>query len=725
MAAEPTIARLVTVCRRHTPAFLVCCVVGLLLGFLYTVFATPLYTASATILIGHRQPHVLRDSSSPSDGSTLDPAIVESQAEIMHSEQVGLLVVRKLKLADRPENKSWASALKSLIPFSSPTPREGADAALRKELLALKRLNGNLHVSRVPKTFLIQLDYTDASPQIAAEIVNAYTEAYLQEQETARIGIMKRAREALESRAEELRALSAQADLAVQKFKADNNLLATRGVFLSEQQFSDMNAQLVTQQAAAAQARARWLNLKEIIESHRTGSDVIESLSNPVINDLRTKYITASRRATELELRVGPEHRTVKELKRSMVGLQNLIFQELGRIAATYKSDYEVAVAREKALSDNLDRQQGVVVSAGNAQVHLRQLEQKAESYKLLYQNYMQRYQEAEQAANLPVNESTIVSAAIPPLAPSYPRTSLALALSLVLGGLVGVGVGLVQELLDRGFRTRAEVQEELGVSALGILPQLAAMGEAPSLGQLAPIYRYAIDHPRSEFSESLRFVKASVDQRLKNHQTKTIGVISLLPNEGKTTVAKNFASLLAAQGSNTILIDADSTVKGLSQAIRSGAESMQRSPLGDLCPSLASDLRQERDTHLNILLNMQTSASASIEDFSFRRLETLLKDAGKSIDYVVVDFPPIGPVSSARSVVHAIDAFLLVIAWSATSRAAVRTALSREPTIQEKLLGVILNKVDREVMKKYLDGECDDSYHADYEKYIMTTKRA
>ena len=138
-----------------------------------------------------------------------------------------------------------------------------------------------------------------------------------------------------------------------------------------------------------------------------------------------------------------------------------LLFQELRRVAETYKNDYEVAAARENSLANNLAQQKSVAVVANDAEVKLRQLEQNAESYKMLYQNYLQRYQEAAQQESFPMGDMHVISDAIFPLAPSYPRAPIVLAISLALGALAGAVVGRLRVSRDRVFRTVEQSSEK------------------------------------------------------------------------------------------------------------------------------------------------------------------------------------------------------------------------------------------------------------------------
>lgn len=415
---------------------------------------------------------------------------------------------------------------------------------------------------------MVQVDYTSPNPRLSAEIANAYTNAYLFEQVNSRIESARRARSWLKQRTEELRQLSVDADLAAQKFRADNNLLSTKGTLISEQQYNEMTTQLVTAQVETAQAQARYLRIKDIINSGQTEAAVTESLKDTVVSELRTKYLDASKRKAEFERKLGPDHIAVVNQKNTMEEIGKLLFQELGRIAETYKSDYEVAAAREKALADHLKQQQGVAVAANDAQAQLRQLEQKAESYKLIYQTYLQRYQEAAQHESFPMTDAHVITAASQPLEPSRPRKALVLVFSGLLGAVAGAGFAMFRESMDRVFRTIEQVGDELGADVLGMLPLLSSQSlpkgakkksteEHPigSLKDIAPILRYSIDHPFSAYAETLRSAKVAADMALPDRPTKIIGLVSLLPNEGKSTIAKNFASLLAVQGAKTLLI--------------------------------------------------------------------------------------------------------------------------------------------------------------------------
>jgi polysaccharide biosynthesis transport protein len=721
--------RLISALRRRVGLFVVVCLSGIATGALYVLTATPLYTASANIIIENREIRAVRDVSPFSDPAMLDPReSVQTQVEVLRSEKIGLAVINDLNL--RPDDPAfpmpswgsriWASFVAKLrttlgFPGTSPDPEQDLD----RKLEVLLKLNRNLSISRVGHTFVLQVDYTSPSRSRAAEIANAYTTAYVAEQVNLGIAAARNARSWLQKRTEELRQQSLAADGAVQKFKAEHNLLSTKGQLASEQQFTEMTTQLVNAQAATAQAKARYERIQSIVDKHQTEAAVTESLANPVINELRTKYLDVSRRMSQFEPKLGHDHIAIVTLRNEMAELSSLLFEEFGLVAETYRNEYEAAAGREKALNAEVARDQSIAVAANDAQVQLRQLEQKSEAYKSLYRTFLERYQETGQQQSFTQANVRIISEASQPLRPSYPRTTLVLCISLMLGMLTAAGAVTLREHMDYVFRTTEQVRAELGVDLLGLLPIVSCASSAPPApDRIAPIMRYAIDNPLSVFAEVLRTAKVAADLALGDKSPKIVGIVSLLPKEGKSTVAENFASLLAFQGAATLLIDADTRNPALTRAI--GCERRKSSQCeSSALPPLAELVRYEPESGLCILPCIYDKDDPrTAEGLTAATFSALLKSSDRSFQYVVIDLPPIGPVISARGMAPAIDAFIFVVEWGVTSRGAVRATLGKEHSMSEKLLGVILNKVDMKKLKTYEHFGSDGYYNRLYEEY-------
>jgi succinoglycan biosynthesis transport protein ExoP len=373
--------------------------------------------------------------------------------------------------------------------------------------------------------------------------------------------------------------------------------------------------------------------------------------------------------------------------------------------------------------------------------VELRALEQKAQALATLYQSFLGRYAEALQQRSFPIAEARVISQAGDPATASSPRKSMVLGLSLVLGLFAGAGAGALREFRERFFRTAEDVQNALDVKFLGYLPIVGpsfrakakpngtgAMGrtQAPRETSIPRILRVAINAPSSSFAETLRNVKLASDVVLQRSPCKVIGFVSVLPHEGKTTVAANFAGLLAANGARTLLIDADLRNPGLSRSLPLIPEKGLIEAVVGGEQRWQNTLLVDRKTKLAILPTVIRGRFPHTgELISGPGMRELIESARQSFDYIVVDLPPLGPVVDAKAFAPLADGFVLVAEWGATPRALVRSALLAEPRIAAKVLGLVLNKTDVKQLPRYgLFGSAEqylDRYSSYYVEPVQT----
>ena len=588
---------LLAIAKRQWRVVAMAMLAALVLGIVYLLIAKPLYTAKSSLLIDRDTSKVVDQLATIGGtiGSALDDdAMVLSQVELLKSDTIGLSVVDTLKLPDDPAfNASGGSpvaAVKSAVVSSlraiglMPDKNVPQDADSKRQA-ALETLGDSINIERVDRSYVLDISYTSPSPDIAAKVANAISDAYLSDKLNSKYEATKRASEWLLARIDELRQKSLATDLAVQKFRTANGLVATggtpgnAGVLVQDQQLSELNSQLIASQAQMAQSQAKYDRIKSILDFGDPGAIVSDVLASQISNDIRSKYLDASKREAELSARLGPDHAQAVRLRNEMKEYQRLLFDELSRISQSYQSELDVAKARVKSLSENVANATGVSATANETQVQLRELEREADSYKNLYQTFLQRYQEAIQQQSFPITEARMINHATPPDSPSKPKTALSLALALIAGFAAGTGIGAFREFRDRFFRTGQQVRDVLGLEFLGIAPIVEGedLGSTTQTGgdDLHPrairkpsaLADYVIEHPHSAFAETLRGAKIAADLNI-NRKSKVIGIVSTLPGEGKSTIAINFAELLAGQGARTLLIDADLRNPGATRAL-------------------------------------------------------------------------------------------------------------------------------------------------------------
>jgi len=256
------------------------------------------------------------------------------------------------------------------------------------------------------------------------------------------------------------------------------------------------------------------------------------------------------------------------------------------------------------------------------------------------------------------------------------------------------------------------------------VFKKLGAEQQDPKLVMLKDsLQRYSIDHPLSGFSETLRSIKVAADLSLADRKPKIIGVISVLPNEGKSTVSKNFASLLAHLGANTLLIDGDLRNAGLTRTLAAHADAgILEAIRGDR--ALRDLLLLEPDSGLSFLpAVIRKRVQHTSEVLSSPGMRSVLIEAAKDFDYIVVDLPPLAPVVDVRAAASMFDAFIFVIEWGRTARPMVQTMLAADQPIYDKCLGAVFNKVQFGKLNLYESHGSKDYYYGRYSKYYRHEK--
>ena len=411
---------------RQYPVVVFTFLVMMAFAFVYLFTTPPSFTAEAKLMIDTRKVQLFQQQSVLGD-IPADPWSVDTQVEILQSENVAIAVIKDLHLTEDPE---FMSPREGLVPtmkgwlyrlFSPPSSGEPpSEFALTRA--AIQRLQSQLSIKRIGLTYVINIGFRANNPRRAAQIANAIAQAYIVDQLEAKYEATRRAGSWMQDRIKELREQASSAERAVVDFKAKNNIVDTGGRgLINEQQLSELNSSLVQARAQIAEARAKLTRIDEILHSGTEVPDatVADSLKNDVINKLRSQYLEFSRKEAEFSSKFGSSHLAAVNLRTQMREIRKVIIDELSRIAQTYQSDYEIAKAREESLAKSLAQVISESQTTNQAQIELRDLESSAQTYRALHDNFLQRYMESVQQQSFPITEARLITTASPPAAPS------------------------------------------------------------------------------------------------------------------------------------------------------------------------------------------------------------------------------------------------------------------------------------------------------------------
>lgn len=726
--------------KRQFRVFLVLMACTTALGLLYLFITPPSFTASGTMVIDTHRTQLLQQK--PDVGNiAIDAGTVQTEVEVLLSRTISLSVIRDLRLTEDPEfasgNGGLLGAVLKLVPGLSGTGGKLSEAQLTDQALAA--FDSRRTVSRVGMTYVIEIGFRSLDPAKSARIVNAIADAYVTEQLDAKFQATRRASAWLEDRIKELRTQGAVADRAVVDFKRANNIVTVEAAgdtprLMNDQQLSELNSQLILARAATAEAKARLDRMQAVMKQDVPDASVADVLKNEVIIKLRNQYLDYAARERVWSARYGANHLAAVDLRTQMLEIRRNINDEMKKIAESYKSDYEIALAREQSLENSLAAEVTESQITHNSQGQLSDLESNAKSYRTIADSFLQRYTESVQQQSFPITETRLISAAIPPTKKSQPVTLVVLGISTACGLLLSFAFACYRELSDRVFRTRAQIEESLGANCIATLPALKSTNpvsstviveDAASKGERTLVHKhdlmnFVVDSPFSEFTEGLRSLKLVMDLNGVLKSNRVIGLTSTLPNEGKSTVASNFAHLLAHAGRRVMLIDCDLRKPSLSQLFApDAAVGLIQVIAGKI--ELADAVWTEPSSGLTFLPAPAASASKLLhtdEILGSNAMKNLIDRLCETFDSVIVDLSPLLPVIDARASSNFIDSYVYVVEWGQTNRDIAMRLLAETPEVHDRLLGVILNRADMRKMARYEGYASSYNYRKYYGRY-------
>ncbi|MBP0110356.1 polysaccharide biosynthesis tyrosine autokinase [Bradyrhizobium vignae] len=718
-ALSQTLTSYLDIIRRQFPTMVAIVSACVILALLYLFTAAPLFTSTASMVIDTRKVQLFQQQSVLGDIG-VDSASVETQIEILKSENISLAVIRDLHLIEDPEFTGSGGGLVGAMLGSVTGLFSSSHTASEYEMIrtALGRFERSRTIKRLGLTYVMEIGVTSRDPAKAARIANAIADAYIVDQLEAKYQTTRRASVWLQDRIKELRTQASGAQKAVVDFKAANNIVDTGKGLMNQQQLAEVNTQLIMAHAATAEAKARFDRIKDILKQDIPDASVADALKNDTIVKLRGQYVDMASKESIWSSKYGSDHLAAVSLRTQMAEIKKNITDELKRIRETYRSDYDIAMTREEAIKTSFSTLVSESQLTNQAQIQLRELESNAQSYQTMYDNFLQRYMESVQQQSFPITEARVISAATTPLGKSYPKTLIVLAAALMGGLILSFGVALARELTDNVFRTTGQVEEVMGTNCIAVVPALGATNASSFLpGNLAKkldnpqpdLLRYVVDNPLSRFSEAIRSLKVAVDLSSIVRENRLLAVTSTLPNEGKSTLSANLAQLIAHGGARVVLVDADLRNPSLSRDLAPDA----RSGLIDVIArkaELESVLTIDPETKLAILPAGETSKLLHTNEIlASRAMHALVTQLRSKFDYVVFDMPPMAPVVDVRVTSSFVDSYVFVVEWGKSKTDVVQHTLRNAPQIQDKLLGVVLNKADTKLLARY------ESYHGRY----------
>ena len=663
----------------------------------YTFTATPIYEAKVQILIEKEASNVVTFKEAYEQNQITDD-YYQTQYKILQSRVLARRTLDALKLWDNPrfnpksdDTLTVRKVLKAPLTFVegwfAPAKTAGTPEAdeSKVESRSIDRFLGDLTVSPVRNSRLVDVKFESPEPALAATVANTLARGYIDQNLEFKFLSSKEASDWLSERLATQRKQVEASEQAVQRYREQTDALSLEDKQnIVVQKLSDLNSAVTRAKTERIQKEAAYNQIRSL-QNNRAALDTFPAiLSNTFIQQQKGELADLQRQQAQIGEKLGPNHPDMVKLSSAIRAAENKIQAETSKVVQAMQNDYQQSVAQEQSLTNALDQQKRDALALNRKGIEYGVLARDAASNRSIFDSLMQRTKETGISGELRTSNIRVVDAAETPRGPVSPNTRNNLLLALFGGATLAIGLAFFFEYLDSRIKSPEEIKQYLGLPFLGMVPAIFDKGiENPLIGNNAP----------NNFAESFRNIRTNLLFSSADAGGRSVVVTSTGPGEGKTVVSTNVAVALAQAGQRVLIVDAD----------------MRK-------PRVHTVFGQSREPGLSNLLVGNAKASESVhgttvpglwlmpagllppnpaELLGSKRFKDLLASLSGHFDWVIIDTPPVMAVTDSSVVAHLVTGVLFVVGAEQTSRHAAQRALEQLEQARAKFVGGVLNRVD------------------------------
>jgi len=614
---------------------------------------------------------------------TVDPRVATTQFHIIRERAILDPVIDKLDLV-----KNW-----------------GEEYGVQTKQQAFELLRNMLDVQEVRNTALLEISVLNQSPQQAALLANAIAEEYQNERVEQQEEWVKKSlgtfRDEVGKRRNEVDALRDRMQkIRVEKGIVDLNPESVEDPFVADTQvLLQMEQRVSEERNLVSELRSRYEQVSRLNDDELIRNVSTLQIDDPVISQFMPQYMeTASEEARLLNSGLGVNHPQVRSIREKKTVYSNQLTEQAASLRKTLETNLQIAERQLEKMITRLDE-----LRTGQTDLRIKNTE-----YVSAKSDYIQAKEQLEQADAamqlevmqriLPLKPAQIWSRAQVPERPSRPRVLLNLALGVIVGLVMGVGLAFFIEYLDTSVKTMEDVESLLGVPVLAVIKR-----------NIKVLLHESPDHPDAE---AYRILRTNIEFNRKSPDANTITMISGGTGEGKSTTLVNLAYTFAAGGYQTLIVDAD--LRRPSQHNFFDVEN----DFG-LTDFLTTNLDLEQVVRTTELENLYLLPSGrlpmdAVGILNSQRMIDLINEVKARFDIVFFDSPPILGVSDASVLASALDLSVIVVQHRRFPRAMLTRVKTAVTNVGGNILGVVLNNVDVKHDQHY-------EYYTSYYNYYST----
>jgi polysaccharide biosynthesis transport protein len=676
-------------------------VVSLAVAFLYTIRQAKVYEATCSLVIESSAPQVLEGVKDVIEMAASSRDFYTTQYRIIRSREIALTVIDRLGLDSDPSYGGSADK-------SKPPNRQ----------VMLERLLQAVKVVGVRESRIANILVRDVNPDRATRIANAFADTYIERNLDFKLEGARSAGTWLGEQTVGLRKQLENSEMDLYRFRKERNLLDVGlddKMGMTRQNLQSLNTKITDVKAR----RIEIESIRKLILAAKNDIGERESLpeirDNPVVQKLRETYLDLLKTKADLESHYGEKHPKMDTIQQQLAAVHRDYGKELDDVLKAFDKRYQALVETENALNKWMNHEKQEALELSKLETEYRPLARDAENNGKVYSLINQRHKEINLTGMLRANNVRILDRATPPRFPVSPILTFNLGLATLLGLLLGLLLAFVVESLDNTVKTPEAAEALVGAPLLGVIPMLSQARQ--HLLADAPERDMAVfKDPTSLAAEACRSIRTNLMFISAQKEFSLFSVTSPGPQDGKTTVAINLAVTMAQAGGRVLLIDTDMRKPRIHKSFGMKSDKGISSVMaGDLL--LTDAITKSEVPNLDVLPcgPMPPNPAELLHTERFRQI---LAQCRSTYDRVVLDSPPIAPVTDPAIIGSVTDGVVLVLRAGHTTREAAQFARRQLGDAGARILGLVINQTDRKG-SGYGYGY---AYYAPYGRYYRTT---
>ena len=556
-------------------------------------------------------------------------------------------------------------------------------------------------------TKLVDIGVRGDNPEDVAKQTNIATQVYIRQNLEKKLDVARKAVAWLNKEEATLRERVRNAELALQDFRERNKLVS---LDLEERQnivlqnLSTLNSTYMEAQKNRLELQSRIANLNNLIKGDFDNlENYPDILNHEIIKKLRAKFLELKYEYTNLSNSFTDKHPRMLLIKSQMQETKRQIGEEIRNIINSIQLNLNTLIEKENTTSSVLNEQKNHVLDLKNNLITFNSLKHELEITKDLYLTVSKRVREAKLTEALETNNVKIIQQALIPSFPVPSRGTLKLALGIIAGFGLGVGIAFMSDYLDRRFKSASDIERNLGIPLLGVIPHYKLRKRKDD--QLITLLE-----PWSPASEAYRSIRTWI-QLSATKALQVLLITSAVPHEGKSTTAANLAVTYAQLGRKVLLIDVDLRRPTIHRIFNLG----NRLGLTDILTGKAhweETLQSTQMDKLKVLLAGPILPNP-VELLSTGQLSELLHVLKGSFDTIICDSPVQLSIPDVAIIVPDMDGVILIHCPSRVNKEEVMETKKFLERAGANLVGVVLNDINKKDQQHYYSYYNDHSYGA------------